>query len=73
MKVLELCETCSNNGTGKIEIININNLKDRTVFNDINELKKTSIKNFKVSTWEFIPHARINSVEWEFTLAIIVE
>ncbi len=73
MKVLELCEKCANAGRGKIRIININNFNDKAEFNDIDELKRTSIQNFKVSTWEFIPHARLNTREWEFILAIIVE
>lgn len=71
MTVLELCESCSNTGIGTIKVININHVEAK--FNDLSELNKTSIRNFEVSTWEFIPKRKIGAIDWEFVLEIIIK
>lgn len=73
MTVLELCESCSNTGVGTIKVINMNHVNDEAKFNDLSELNKTSIRNFEVSTWEFIPKRKIGAIDWEFVLEIIIK
>lgn len=72
MTVKELCESCANSGVGIIKIYNENNYDDRAKFNDLSELYKTPIKDFKVLTWEFIPKKQIDAISWEFVLEISV-
>lgn len=71
MTVLELCESCSNTGIGTIKVVNTSHVEAK--FNDLSELNKTSIRNFKVSTWEFIPKRKIGAIDWEFVLEIIIK
>ena len=71
MTVLELCESCSNTGIGTIKVISINHVEAK--FNDLSELNKTSIRNFEVSTWEFVPKRKIGAIDWEFVLEIIIK
>ena len=73
MTVLELASKCVNGGNGKIRVINSYNNDDNAIFDSIAELEKIPyIANHEVMSWEFCPQKRLDAINWEFVLEVMI-